>query len=214
MKGNLKWLLLIPVFAVAITLGYLIPTQLLGGGEGEQTDTGKKQNQALQIQISDLQDRANAYQNLLQRNPSDFDAMKGMGDSYLEIGSAQSENGEVNDSYRSYKNAVDQYRKYLSIKPDDVEVRIDLGLTYSYLQMIDISQRELRAVVAAAPNNQRGWHTLGWVLYNGAGNLAEAKTAWQKAYELGPSTAIGQEAKSFLDKFAGQQIAVPQGVSP
>jgi len=215
MKINLKWLLLIPVFAVAITLGYLIPTKLLSGsGDEGTTTTGKQQNQALQIEVSDLQERIGAYQSLLQRNPNDADAMKGMGDSYLEIGTAQGENGEVNDSYRSYKNAVDQYRKYLSIKPDNVEVKIDMGLSYSYLQMIDIALRELREAVAAAPANQRAWHSLGWVLYNGAGNLSEARVAWQKAYNLDPSTAIGQESKSFLDQFSGQQLALPSGITP
>ncbi len=208
-NSNLKWLLLIPVLAVAIGLGYLVPTKLLSNdNSGGDTSTNSQQNQALQIQLADTQERIDAYQNLLKRNPSDIDAIRGLGDGYLEMGTAQGENGAVNDSYGSYKNAVDQYRKYLTIQ-DNPEVRIDLGLAYSYLQMIDISLRELRAAVAAAPNNQRAWHSLGWVLYNGAGNLTDARDAWQQSYNLDPNTPIGKESKSFLDRFSGQSLAAP-----
>ncbi|MDO8736930.1 MAG: tetratricopeptide repeat protein [Thermoleophilia bacterium] len=217
MKGNLKWLLLIPVFAVAISLGYLIPTLLLSDDSGdENTSTTKAQSQVLQSQLDDINQRITAYQALLQRNPNDIDAMKGIGDSYLEMGAYQGEAGEVNESYRSYKNAVDQYRKYLSIKPDGVETRIDLGLAYSYLQMIDISLRELNAATAADPANQRGWHSLGWVLYNSAGNVTDARVAWQKSYDLNPNTPIGVESKTFLDQFTTSQISVPQasGIEP
>lgn len=212
MKNNLKWLLLIPVFAIAIALGYLIPTQLLSDDNGgEDTSTNKQQSQALQLQLDDIQQRIEAYQGLLERNPNDIEAMKGMGDSYLEMGAYQGDAGEENDSYRSYKNAVDQYRKYLAINPAGVEARIDLGLAYSYLQMIDIALRELNAATAAEPANQRAWHSLGWVLYNSAGNLTDARVAWEKSYSLNPSTPIGLESKSFLDEFSGSQMAVPQG---
>lgn len=215
MSGNLKWLLLIPIFAIAITLGYLIPTQLSNDdSNGESTSTTSQQNQALQIQLDDLQERIKAYQALLERNPGDIDAMKGVGDSYLEMGSYQGEGGSVNDSYGSYKNAVDQYRAYLAIKPEDVEVRIDLGLTYSYLQMIDISLRELRTATTADPGNQRGWHSLGWVLYNSAGDVAAAREAWQKSYNINPNTAIGAESKTFLDQYSTSQIVVPPGIEP
>ncbi|MHB8858935.1 MAG: tetratricopeptide repeat protein [Thermoleophilia bacterium] len=211
----MKWLLLIPVLAVALALGYLIPTKLLSSDGGSaDASADKQQNPALQVQLADVQDRITAYEALLQRNPGDLDALRGLGDSYLEEGQAQGENNQTNDSYRSYKNAVDQYRKYLAIKPDFVEVRIDMGLSYSYLQMIDISLRELNTCVTAAPDNQRAWHSLGWVQYNGAGNLTAAKDAWQKSYDLNPSTPIGQESKSFLDEFAGQSLAVPGTGTP
>jgi len=212
MKNNMKWLLLIPVVLIAFGLGFFVITQILGDDNGGDSSGG--QDQALQAQIDDLQQRVDAYKTLVTRNPGDLEAVKGAGDSYLEIGATQSENGQVNDSYVSYKNAVDQYRLYLSQKPDDIEVRIDLGLAYSYLNMSDIGVRELRTAVAAAPTNQRAWHSLGWVLYNGTGNLEQAQIAWQKAYDLDPSTSIGQEAKSFLDQFAGQSLALPSSLPP
>src|SRR5665811_1261725 len=188
MNSNLKWLLLIPVFAVAVAI-YLIPTVLLNeDGSGDNTTTAS--SQAVKIQLDDLQERINAYQALLQRNPDDFEAIKGIGDSYLEMGAYLREDGSTNESYGNYKKAVDQYRKYLAMKPDDVEVRTDLGLAYSYLQMIDIAIRELRTATAADPENQRAWHSLGWVLYNSAGDETGATEAWQKSYDIDPHSTV------------------------
>lgn len=224
MKSNLKWLLLIPVFAIAISLGYLIPTQLLSDDSGDDnTSTNKVQNQAIQIQVDDVQERINAYQALLQRNPNDIEALKGIGDNYLEMGKFQEQDGNINVAYKSYKNAVDQYRRYLSIKPDDAEVRKDLGLAYSYLDfdgMIDISLRELYAATAADPNNQRVWLSLGFVLYDEylkyyeVENLTKARDAWQKAYNLNPASDVGLEAKTFLDQSQNSQLMVPSGIAP
>ena len=204
-NSNLKWLLLLPVLVVAVVVGFVAMKLMTGDSSADTSTTDSQASPALQVQLSDIQDRINAYNTLIERNASDLEAIRGLGDSYLEQGQAQGDNNQVNDSYRSYKNAIDQYRKYLSIEPTNVEVRIDLGLSYSYLQMVDIALRELHACVAAAPDNQRAWHSLGWVEYNGAGDLAAARDAWTKSYNLNPSTSIGQESKSFLDQFQGQQ---------
>jgi len=215
MKGNMKWLLLVPVFALALALGYLIPTQLLSGdGGNEQSADNSQKSQAAQIGIEDIQSRLDDYQTVLSRNPGDIDIVRVLADTYYEMGTIQGENGDINESYRSHKNAVDQYLKYLSVKPDNVEVMTDLGLTYAELQMTDIAVRELKAAVAVAPGNQRAWHSLGWIQYKWASNLPDAKIAWQKSYDLDPNTPIGKESKSFLDDFSGQQSLASPSVAP
>ena len=215
MKGNMKWLLLVPVFALALALGYLIPTQLLSGGGGdEQSADNSQKSQAARIEIEDIQSRLNDYQTVLSRNPGDIDVVRVLADTYYEMGTIQGENGDINDSYRSFKNAVDQYLKYLSVKPDNVEVMTDLGLAYGDLQMPEIALRELKAAVALAPGNQRAWHSLGWVQYTGASNLPEAKIAWQKSYDLDPNSPTGKESKSFLDNFSAQQSLASPSIAP
>lgn len=215
MKGNMKWLLLVPVFALALALGYLVPTQLLSGDGGDEQSAGNSQeSQAAQIEIENMQSKLDDYQTVLSRNPGDIDVVRALADAYYEMGALQNKNGDINDSYRSYKNAVDQYRKYLSVKPDNVEVMTDLGLAYAEFQMTDIAVRELKAAVASAPGNQRAWHSLGWIQYRWASNLPDAKIAWQKSYDIDPNTPIGKESKSFLDDFAGQQSLASPSTAP
>lgn len=208
MSDNLKWLLLIPVVIVAIALGYLIP-KLLGGDDDERPSTKQQQSQALQLDIDEIQGRIGAYEGILSRNTADVDALRGLADSYRELGALQGENNEFNDSYQSNKLAVDYYRKFLAARPDELEARIDLGLTYFYMQMPEIGERELKAVVQAAPANQRAWHALAWVLENGLGKTDEARQAWQNSYNIDPNSSIGRESKQFLDQLSSSQTQVP-----
>lgn len=208
MNENLKWLLLIPAVIVAIALGYYIP-KFIGGSDDSSSAANPQQSQAYEIDKADIQERIDTYGRLLATNPSDVDALKGVADNYLDLGALQDENNQVNESATSYKAAVDYYRRYLSIKPDGVEARIDLGLAYFYLQMPEISVRALTEATREAPGNQRAWHSLGWVEENGLGNSEQAKIAWQKSISIDPDSPTGQESKTFLDKLSSPQSQLP-----
>lgn len=220
MSDNLKWLLLIPIIILIIGGGYLVG-KLVGNNDDSASPAGQ-QNQALEIDKADVQQRIDGYQGLVARTPSDAEALKGLGDTYLEMGDLEQENDQTNDSFVSYKAAIDNYRKYLAIKPDDAEARIDLGYTYSLLLMPEVAVRELKAVTQAAPNiadpesrkkaEQRAWHVLGFVLENNLGLSDEALQAWQTAYNIDPGSSMGQEAKQFIDQLSQpqpQQIQTP-----
>jgi len=200
MNDNLKWLLLIPVVILAIALGYFIPKLL--GDDDSGSSSPEPQNQALQLDIDAMQERIVTYEGVLTRAPGDAEAIKGLGDSYLEKGDIQLEINQQNEALRSYKSAVDYYRKYLAIDPAGVEVRIDLGLAYSKLYMPEIAVRELRSATDIAPTNQRAWHVLGYVLENNMGLTAEARVAWQRSYDIDPNSRIGQESKQFIDQLS------------
>lgn len=208
MTDNLKWLLIVPVIIVAIGLGYLVP-KLLSGGSDASTVRPPEENKALEVDIADTQQTVQGYMDILSRNPNDFEALRSLADKYRELGSIQSDNNKENDAYGSYKSAIDNYRKYLTLKPDDTEVRIDLGLTYGYLQMPEIAERELKTVTQQAPKNQRGWHSLGWIQANLLGKNDEAKVAWTKSYEIAPTSPIGLESKQFIDQALEAQQAQP-----
>lgn len=197
MNENLKWLLLIPVVAVAIAAGFLIPQWLSEDG-GEETTTSAA-NPALEVEISNKQEQIDQYQKLVESEPQNTDAMRGLGNAYLELGTIQNESGDVNGAFRSFKSAVDIYRHYLTITPDDQEVHIDLGFSYYNLIMLDVAEKELRQVTIAAPDNQRAWLVHGVILQDMHRN-EEAQASWQKAYDLGPNTEVGQEAKRFIDQ--------------
>lgn len=204
MKTYQKFLVLIPVLAavVALTLyGYIKLSE--DGGEDDSETSG--QNQAIQLEIDDMQMRIEQYQSLVEMDPNDIVALGSMGDAYLEMGILQSEAGDVNGSYKSFKNAADSYNKYLAINPEDVEARIDLGYSYHNLLMFEISERELKTAVEMAPDNQRAWHVYGVVLEK-LEKTDMAKEAWQTSYNLDPNSSIGQESKSFLDQFGGAEV--------
>lgn len=197
MNDNLKWLLLIPVLAIAIAAGFFIPQWVSGDGGEEQEASSL--NPAVEVEVSNKQEQIDQFKTLVEANPQDTVALKGLGNAYLELGSIQKDGGDVNGAYRSFKGAVDNYRAYLVLLPEDQDVRIDLGFSYFNLLMFDVAEKELRAVTVAAPDNQRAWLVYG-VILNRMIKTDEADAAWQKAYDIDPSSAIGQEAKRFIDQ--------------
>ena len=196
MSDNLKWLLIIPIVVAVIVGGYVIG-KVIGT---DDNSVAQKDNQAVEIERNDLQERIKSYETFLSTMPNDADALRSLGDGYLELGDLLKENNETNDAYGAYKSAVDNYRKHLAVKPDSVEARIDLGLAYASMQMGTVAVRELQTATQQDPNNQRAWHVLGYVFDNNLSQLEDAKAAWQKSYDLNPSSKIGQESKQFLDQ--------------
>lgn len=212
MKQQLKWLLLIPAFAVVIGLGIFVPKLVSGdSGGGQPASTSKQVSQVAQQQMDDDQQQIDSYQDMVTKNPRDLLAMKKLGDVYFDLADIQTQNGSVNDSAVNFKKAIDQYRQYLAINPGDVEVRIDLGYSYVQLNMPEVALRELQTVTAAAPSNQRGWLNMGY-LYLQTGKTAECKVTLQKAIDLDPNSEFGKDAKRLLDQASSasqQSLAVP-----
>lgn len=196
-SGNIKWLLVILALLLGALVAYAVPGYL---GDNQPAET-PADNGSPPIDLSDLQERVDQAVAVLDRNPADLTALKAAAGAWLEMGMRQSDSGgvdNISDSYRSYKAAVDYYRRYLALQPGDVEVRIDLGLAYFYLVMYDVAERELAAAAAAAPLNQRAWLSLGWV-QDTAGKSEEARASWQKAVAIDPQSEAGQEAQRFID---------------
>jgi len=207
MKDYWKWLLLIPVIAGAIIGGYLITGWLSEGGDNSADDAGVG-NQAVQLEIAQKQQVIDQAQALVDKNPADAQALKSLGNAYLELGLLQTDDGDVNGSFRSYKAAADAYQSYIGLAPEDVDARIDLGYTYYNLLMFEVAERELKAVTVAAPNNQRGWHVYGVVL-NRLEKTDEAIAAWQHSYDLNPDSTIGQESRQFMDQASSGVLQAP-----
>lgn len=207
MKAYWKWLLLIPVIAGAVIAGYLI-TGWLSQGDSSSTDDASGQNQAIQLEITNKQQVIDQTQALVDSDAGDALALENLGNAYLELGLLQTEDGDVNGSFRSYRAAADVYQRYLQLKPDDADVRIDLGYTYYNLLMFEVAERELKAVTVAAPSNQRGWHVYGVVLSR-LEKTDEAVAAWQHSYDLDPNSTIGQESKQFMEQAGSGMLQAP-----
>ncbi|MHB1390167.1 MAG: tetratricopeptide repeat protein [Thermoleophilia bacterium] len=213
MSDKLKWLLLIPAIILAIALAYFIP-KLIGGSDNSSSAASTQQNQAMEIDKAAIQERIDTYAKLVASNPADADSLRGIADNYRELGALQDKNNQLNESAVSYKTAVDYYRKYLAIVPSGVEAKIDMGLTYFYLQMPEIAERALKESTHADPKNQRAWHALGWVEKNGMGNSEQARIAWQTSINIDPESPIGQESKSFLDQLSSPDSQLPTQSGP
>jgi Flp pilus assembly protein TadD len=121
----------------------------------------------------------------LEANANDPEALAMMGDRYFEN--------------RQYIEAIDVYKKVLSLDPNDVDTYNDLGLAYQYAKQPDKAIETLKKGSEIMPSYQRIWMSLGFVSVS-VGKKEEAKTAFAKAVELGPDTPVGKEADKMLNQ--------------
>jgi Flp pilus assembly protein TadD len=111
-----------------------------------------------------------------------------------------------------YSRAVETYRKYLSVRPQDTNARVDLGICYFELARLDSagSQRLLGLAIAEmekaardSARHQPAAFNLGIVnLY--AGNTQESNRWFRRAIELNGDSDLGIRAKRLLEQHSFQ----------
>ncbi len=98
---------------------------------------------------------------------------------------------------RQYSQAAELYAQLLTISPNDAEIHNNLGLTLFYSGRADEALRTLNEGVAANPEHQRIWLTLGYV-NSQLGNSDEARKALTRATETGDNASIREAAMEML----------------
>lgn len=132
----------------------------------------------------DFNEMLNYYQERLNNNPKDLQAMAGVADSYFGL--------------QRYREAAEYYKKAIELDPKDVDSYNDLGLAYHYIGMSDEGLKFVEQGILANPLYQRIWLTKGYILAT-TGRVEDAIKAWEKAYALGPETDVGKAAKGFME---------------
>ncbi len=98
---------------------------------------------------------------------------------------------------RQYRQAAELYEQLLTFSPSDAEIHNNLGLTLFYAGRADEALRTLNEGVAANPEHQRIWLTLGFV-NSQLGNTEEARKALTRATETGDNASIREAAMEML----------------
>jgi len=90
------------------------------------------------------------------------------------------------------------YEQLLAFSPNDAEIYNNLGLTLHYLGRSTEALGKLNEGVAADPEHQRIWLTLGYV-NSQLGNTEQARTALTTATQIGTDESIRQSAMKMLE---------------
>ncbi|QQS34930.1 MAG: tetratricopeptide repeat protein [Ignavibacteriales bacterium] len=101
-----------------------------------------------------------------------------------------------NDS-RMFEKAISNYKKYLTVKPDDADARVDMGVCYYNLQDYENAISEMTKALSYKPDHQIAHLNLGIVNLS-AGNLAKSKEWLTKAFNLNPNNEVGKRAQELL----------------
>jgi TolA-binding protein/RNA polymerase subunit RPABC4/transcription elongation factor Spt4 len=98
-----------------------------------------------------------------------------------------------------YPRAIETYKQFLVMQPNNSDARVDLGICYFEIGEIQQAVNEIESVIKKNPNHQMASFNLG-VIQLSSGNLPEAKKWLKKAAEIDPSSPAGQRAQELLQQ--------------
>lgn len=127
-------------------------------------------------------------QKILKERPNDAKAFAEVGNIYFD--------------QHKFVDAIEYYKKAIDSDSQDVTSYNDIGLSYHYLGKSDEGLKYIEEGIKKNPTYQRIWLSKGFILAI-IGNIADARSAWEKAYSLDPNTDIGRSAASFLEQYKG-----------
>jgi len=111
---------------------------------------------------------------------------------------------------RDFPRAIGYYKKYLEIKTDNPDARVDMGICYFELARADTIHgggfyeaaiKEMETVFEQHPHHQHAAFNLG-IVYLSFGDLDASNRWFQRAVEVDESSDLGLRAKRLLEQHA------------
>lgn len=135
------------------------------------------------------------YEDLLQREPDNLEALRGLGQTYEE--------------QENWSQAAAWYENWVQVAPDDPQARLKLGWAYFELQDYGRAAAEFARVTELQPTLVQGWEGLGWAYFQ-AQDLENAMPALQQWAQMAPDSV---EAYQMIGQTAFQVADYPAAVS-
>jgi len=126
-------------------------------------------------------------------DPKDVDVLVNLGNAHFDIGFAKKDQA-------SFDKAREFYTKAIAIRPDDPNVRTDLGISYYVQPVPDYSRAasELQKVVEANPRHDRSMQFLAEV-YVAQNKIPDAEKLLAKIKEANPTNPAIKELSSHIE---------------
>jgi tetratricopeptide (TPR) repeat protein len=129
-----------------------------------------------------------SYRHILELEPNDADALRGMGNVYYD--------------FEEFGKAIEYYQKYLAQNPDDPNVRTDMGTMYLYNNEVDRAIAEYQTVIAKEPGFFQAYFNLG-IAYQEKGQKEKALESLNRAKTLTTDQNIQARIDQVIAQFNG-----------
>jgi cytochrome c-type biogenesis protein CcmH/NrfG len=104
---------------------------------------------------------------------------------------------------RQFQQAIGWYEKSLSLNPNNVNARTDLGTAYFFVGQTAQALKEYGRSLALDPNHKPTLLNLVVVNLEGTHDLGAARQAWERLHNLDPSNSALEGLKQKLDAAQG-----------
>ncbi len=175
------------ILALGVSLGYLF-----SGSASQTATTGRQtdnQTAGPTSQPESQQPFDSTIRSLLQRlsrNPDDATLLVTIGDQYYD--------------HRDYERAVDYYRRSLTLRPENVDVRTDMGTAIWYMGNPDGAIREYETSLKLDPNHPQTLFNMGIVKWQGEHDDKAALELWQRLLSVNPTYPDRQKVEQLIQQ--------------
>jgi cytochrome c-type biogenesis protein CcmH/NrfG len=98
------------------------------------------------------------------------------------------------------KEAIEAYKQYLAVKPDNADVRTDMGVMYRNLGDFDRALEEFRKAAQSDPKHVNSRYNIGLVLLHDKQDMKGAINAWEDYLKLDPNSERAQRIRAQIEK--------------
>jgi tetratricopeptide (TPR) repeat protein len=105
------------------------------------------------------------------------------------------------------KEAIEAYGRYLAVKPDNADVRTDMGIMYRKLGQFDRAIEEFRKAAQSDPKHINSRYNIGLVLLHDKQDIKGAVKAWEDYLKVDPNSERAQRIRAQIEKM--RSMAVP-----
>jgi len=101
--------------------------------------------------------------------------------------------------------AIDAYSRYLAVKPDNPDVRTDMGIMCRKLGQFDKALEEFRKAAQSDPKHANSRYNIGIVLLHDKHDMKGAITAWEDYLKVDPNSERAQRIRAQIEKMKTMQ---------
>jgi cytochrome c-type biogenesis protein CcmH/NrfG len=98
------------------------------------------------------------------------------------------------------KEAIEAYSQYLAVKPDNPDVRTDMGIMYRKLGQFDKALEEFRKAAQNDPKHVNSRYNIGLVLLHDKQDSGGAIRAWEEYLKVDPNSERAQRIRAQIEK--------------
>ena len=135
---------------------------------------------------TELKAKMDAVRDIVKKDPNNIAAWMELGNLYFD-----------SDQPRE---AIEAYGKYLAAKPDNADVRTDMGIMYRKLGDSDRALQEFRKAAQNDPKHANSRYNIGVVLLHDKQDIKGAIKAWEDYLKVDPNSDRAERVKAQMER--------------
>jgi len=104
------------------------------------------------------------------------------------------------------KEAIEAYGQYLAIKPNNADVRTDMGIMYRKLGQFDKAIQEFKKAAQSDPKHVNSRYNIGLVLLHDKQDIQGAVKAWEEYLKVDPNSEKAQRIRAQIEKMKSMSV--------